>query len=131
MKRSKLPTTSCTSWRRRRRSQTDSASGCSWALSASAETWNRERTARNNVTIGRSKDSLLHLNNSSVSRNHCLLYLDEEKNIKIFDNKSKFGTLLRDKSLGSKLNYIKMNNENSNITLQKGNTVYNFSYTII
>ncbi len=88
-------------------------------------------TYKNNVTIGRSKESLLHLNNSSVSRNHCLLYLDEEKNIKIFDNKSKFGTLLRDKSLGSKLNYIKMNNENSNITLQKGNTVYNFSYTII
>ena len=88
-------------------------------------------TYKNNVTIGRSKDSLLHLNNSSVSRNHCLLYLDEEKKIKIFDNKSKFGTLLRDKSLGSKLNYIKMNNENSNITLQKGNTVYNFSYTII
>lgn len=85
---------------------------------------------KNNITIGRDKTNILQLNNISVSRNHCLLYLDEDKNIKIYDNKSKFGTLLQDKSVGSKLSFIKINNDNPNITLQKGNTVYNFSYII-
>ena len=48
----------------------------------------------NSIKIGRGLEMQLILNDISVSRNHCRLKLDEEGNIILEDNNSKFGTLV-------------------------------------
>ena len=48
----------------------------------------------NIIKIGRGLEMQLILNDISVSRNHCQLKLDEEGNLILEDNNSKFGTLV-------------------------------------
>ena len=84
---------------------------------------------KNEITIGRGKNCIFHLNNISVSREHCVISYEKDNNIiKIVDNKSKFGTLIQ--NIDSCTDII-LSNSNPNITIQKGNTVYNFSYCLV
>lgn len=77
---------------------------------------------KKNIIIGRDKKSDVILDDVSVSRRHCKLLIDPDSgdDLRIHDLGSKFGTL------------INMNNEiiidelNPEVSLQKGNTVYNF-----
>ncbi len=75
--------------------------------------------ANPSIKIGRSVDCDIRLDDISVSRNHCLIYLDtKEEKLKIKDLKSKFGTLIK---MTKDLNIA------DKATIQKGNTVYHFS----
>ena len=46
------------------------------------------------ISVGRSRDSDMEINEVSVSRSHCLLKCDNKKKIFIQDKTSKFGTLI-------------------------------------
>ena len=84
---------------------------------------------KNEIVIGRGRDSILHLNNVSVSREHCVISYDKENDIvKVIDKGSKFGTLIQNIN---QIANITLSNSNPNITIQKGNTVYNFNYCLI
>lgn len=84
---------------------------------------------KNEIVIGRGRNCTFHLNNVSVSREHCVISYDKENDIiKVTDKGSKFGTLIQNIN---QIANITLSNSNPNITIQKGNTVYNFSYCLI
>ena len=81
----------------------------------------------NEITLGRSKDCSIRLNNLAVSRKHCSITLNKEtKKIFLKDNDSKFGTLINNDKYSSD---ITLNDSNKGLTVQKGNKVYQFKYS--
>jgi pSer/pThr/pTyr-binding forkhead associated (FHA) protein len=81
----------------------------------------------NEITLGRSKECSIRLNNFSVSRKHCSITLDKEtKKIFLKDNDSKYGTLINNYKYSSD---ITLNDSNKELTVQKGNKVYQFKYS--
>lgn len=64
--------------------------------------------------MGRNHTSDIVVSDLSVSRKHCRIFI-EDKKIFIFDEKSKFGTRLKQSSLKIKENKIKV---------QKGRTIF-------
>ena len=58
-----------------------------------------------------------------------MISYDKENDIvKVIDKGSKFGTLIQNIN---QIANITLSNSNPNITIQKGNTVYNFNYCLI
>ena len=52
-------------------------------------------TSDQEFTIGRGKDSDIRISDISVSRFHAMIKVSPEGKIQLFDNKSKFGTLIQ------------------------------------
>ena len=74
----------------------------------------------NNINIGRGKKNFFILESSSVSREQCSIYI-ENNLLKIKDNNSKFGTLIKNEEI----NEIELK-KNEKIVIQKGNALYFF-----
>jgi hypothetical protein len=77
---------------------------------------------KKNIIIGRDKKSDVILDDVSVSRRHCQLFIDRDRGnyLRVKDLGSKFGTLI------SMKDDIILDELNPEVSLQKGNTVYNF-----
>jgi hypothetical protein len=77
---------------------------------------------KKNIIIGRDKKSDVILDDVRVSRRHCQLFIDRDRgnDLRVRDLGSKFGTLI------SMKDDIILHELNHEVSLQKGNTVYNF-----
>ena len=78
--------------------------------------------SNNLLKIGRGIDMDLIMNDLSISRNHCLLELNENGEILLTDSNSKFGTLILVQA--KKMEIL----ENQTLTIQVGRTFFNIGY---
>jgi pSer/pThr/pTyr-binding forkhead associated (FHA) protein len=79
-------------------------------------------TNKNRIKIGRGQESDMRISDISISRNHALITLSSNGDIHLYDNKSKFGTLIF--LFNKSMKVLKYNN----YSIQVGRTTLKFTH---